>query len=205
MGLKGIRVIHTKWGEGVIADCDEWSVSVQFEDCTRSLIFPAVFLDYLSVKDPADQAAVDAAIEKRNADKAAAAPPAPVTTAAPVKPTPSVRKRKTSKKPATVVPKHAIEQDFETYLKLTGYKEETPKGNHSTVYAYTKRVAEVIEAEGLSWPALVSQITSVIALYDVGGKKEHIGSKSNSTVINALRRFEDFVNHSGLSSGSTTP
>ena len=53
-----------------------------------------------------------------------------------------------------------------------------------------------MEEEKLTWQSLSTQISSVVSLYDVGGAKEEIGSRSNYTYINALRRFEDFVNNS---------
>lgn len=46
---------------------------------------------------------------------------------------------------------------------------------------------------GLRWQ---KKISSIASLYDIGGAKEEIGDRGNRTVINALRRFEDFVNNS---------
>ena len=100
------------------------------------------------------------------------------------------------KKPAKVKIKGMIEQSFEEYLIASGYSEETPGGAPSTVNAYIKAVEYVMEEEKLAWQSLTTQISSVVSLYDIGGAKEEIGSKSNYTYINALRRFEDFVNNS---------
>ena len=100
------------------------------------------------------------------------------------------------KKPAKVKIKGMIEQSFEEYLIASGYSEETPSGAKSTVNAYIKAVEYVMEEEKLAWQSLTTQISSVVSLYDIGGAKEEIGSKSNYTYINALRRFEDFVNNS---------
>lgn len=47
---------------------------------------------------------------------------------------------------------------------------------------------------GIGEVMLKSSIDSILPIYDVGGKKEHIDAKSNCTVINALRRFAEFVN-----------
>ena len=38
------------------------------------------------------------------------------------------------------------------------------------------------------------KIVETFKKYDIGGTKEEFGCKSNKTVINALRRFEEFVN-----------
>ena len=102
------------------------------------------------------------------------------------------------KKPAKVKIRGMIEQSFEEYLIASGYSEETPSGAPSTVNAYIKAVEYVMEEEKLTWQSLTTQISSVISLYDIGGAKEEVGSKSNYTYINALRRFEDFVNNSTL-------
>lgn len=89
-----------------------------------------------------------------------------------------------------------IEKDFEHFLKVNDYSEETKNGTKSTIYSYVNAVKSVLEDEGLDWTDLMKQIASVIHIYDVGGAKEEIGYKGNHTVINALRRFENYVNNS---------
>ena len=49
------------------------------------------------------------------------------------------------------------------------------------------------EEEGLSCDALVKKIMSIIEQYDKGGEKEAIGNYQNRTVINALKRFREFI------------
>ena len=88
------------------------------------------------------------------------------------------------------------EKDFESFLKANKYSEETKNGTKSTVYSYVNAVKSCMESEGLDWTSLIQQISSVIRIYDIGGAKEDIGYRGNNTVINALRRFEDFVNNS---------
>lgn len=84
---------------------------------------------------------------------------------------------------------------FEAYLINEGYSTETPSGHPSTVYSYISAIEnDVLDEEHISWDMLKSNIDSILLIYDVGGKKEHIGAKSNYTVINALRRFAEFVN-----------
>ena len=53
-----------------------------------------------------------------------------------------------------------------------------------------------VSDECLDWTSLAKKISSIASLYDIGGAKEEIGDRGNRTVINALRRFEDFVNNS---------
>lgn len=89
-----------------------------------------------------------------------------------------------------------IEKDFESFLKTNKYSEETKNRTKSTIYSYVNAVKSCMESEGLDWTSLMKHISQVIRIYDVGGMKEETGYKGNHTVINALRRFEDFVNHS---------
>jgi len=102
------------------------------------------------------------------------------------------------KKPAKVKIKGMIEQSFEEYLIASGYSEETPSGAPSTVNSYITAVNSILGDEGLSWNSLIDQIDRIVPIYDEGGAKADIGSKSNYTYLNALRRFQDFVNNSAL-------
>ncbi len=89
-----------------------------------------------------------------------------------------------------------VEKDFAHFLEVNGYSSITVHGTKSTVYSYVNSVKSIMEDEGLTWDSLEKAISSVVRLYDVGGAKEDIGYNGKSTVINALRRFEDFVNNS---------
>jgi len=86
-----------------------------------------------------------------------------------------------------------VSRSYEAYLINAGYKTETNDGKPSTVYAYIKAIDFVLREEHLSWEMLTSEISTIVSIYDYGGKKEHLGNKSNKTVINALKRFEEFV------------
>ena len=91
--------------------------------------------------------------------------------------------------------KGTVQTDYESYLISAGYKTETPSGHDSTVYAYSKAISNhVLKNEHMTWDGLRSNVDSVIAKYDVGGSLAHIGAKSNNTVIDALKRFQEFVN-----------
>lgn len=87
-----------------------------------------------------------------------------------------------------------MEDAFRDFLKEEGYSEYTPSGNKSTVYDYSKRVNRICQWENCTWEELVARITEIVRMYDVGGEKEDIGSKSNHAYINALRAFQRFVN-----------
>ena len=90
------------------------------------------------------------------------------------------------------------EKDFETFMLKNGYSAKTENDTKSTVYSYVNSVKSVMSDEGLDWTSLVKQISSIASVYDIGGAKEEIGDRGNRTVINALRRFENFVNNSML-------
>jgi hypothetical protein len=92
------------------------------------------------------------------------------------------------------MPTGPIAESYEEYLIKEGYSLETDSGNPSTVYAYANAVQSVIEEEKTTWNALRTNISTIVKKYDIGGTKEEFGCKSNKTVINALRRFEEFVN-----------
>ena len=112
---------------------------------------------------------------------------------------PASDESKKTVKPSTkshkkVMPIGPIAESYEEYLIKEGYSLETDSGNPSTVYAYANAVQAVIDEEGITWNTLEANISTVIKKYDIGGSKETFGCKSNKTVINALRRFEEFVN-----------
>ena len=90
------------------------------------------------------------------------------------------------------------ETDFESFMLKNGYSAKTENDTKSTVYSYASSVKAVMNEEGLTWAELYHRISDVASEYDVGGSKSEIGDRGNRTVINALRRFEDFVNNSIL-------
>ena len=83
--------------------------------------------------------------------------------------------------------------EYEKYLISIGYKQTTPSGHPSTVYQYLKAIRNVCDEEGINLIELKENISSIILKYDICGEKETIGVKSHKTVINALKRFEDFL------------
>ena len=91
------------------------------------------------------------------------------------------------------MPTGKIATDFINYLINAGYKTETDSGYDSTVYSYAKAAESVIKEEGVTWLDLENNIDDIVTKYDVGGAREDFGAKSNKTVINALKRFKEFV------------
>ena len=89
-----------------------------------------------------------------------------------------------------------MKKQFEVYLINRGYKQRTPSGNPSTVYDYIKRIDKVCEWENITWGQLAEDIQTILPQYDIGGEKEDLGRISHRAVINALRRFSEFVIYS---------
>jgi|GEM_PF-1590514 len=85
---------------------------------------------------------------------------------------------------------------YRDYLIKLGYKEYTPSGNPSTVYQYIKSIELVMYHENYNyWQDVADNIDELIPKYDIGGKKEKIGNQSKRSVINALKRFEEFLRY----------
>ncbi len=102
--------------------------------------------------------------------------------------------KRSGRKPASKIKvKGSIQTKYEAYLEAAGYPVVGVSGNDSTVPAYSRAVEKVIENEGITWADLENNISNIIAKYDVGGVCEDFGNKSNKTVINALKRFGEFV------------
>jgi hypothetical protein len=85
-----------------------------------------------------------------------------------------------------------VKDAYEAYLINEEYAELTPKGAPSTVPQYVRAVESVLEEEHLTWSSLATHIARIVSLYDEGGAKEFEGNYGHKTVINSLRRFEEF-------------
>jgi hypothetical protein len=83
-------------------------------------------------------------------------------------------------------------ENFRIYLIQNGYKEFTPAGNRSTVYDYVNRVDKILERERISIQSLATNIDLYVEKYDVDGKESEYGKRGHNSVINALKRFQDF-------------
>ena len=88
-----------------------------------------------------------------------------------------------------------MKKQFEVFLINNGYKQITPNGNPSTVYDYIKRIDKICEWENITWAQLADNIHMILPQYDIGGRKQDLGKKSHHAIINALRRFSEFVIH----------
>ena len=83
---------------------------------------------------------------------------------------------------------------FELYLESEGYSVLTPKGLPSTTYDYAHaRIPFVLREERISIQNLMNEIDLYVKMYDFRGLKSNIGNKSHRAVINALKRFQEFL------------
>ena len=188
---------HKLFGEGTVIAQESKDIgsyiTVRFESGRESrFAIPESCFTGMIVAEGTLKDELDAAIAEKKARELARWEQLKAPSAVGTTPTPS---RRHGRKPATpVTVKCSIEIAFEEYLVNAGYKEETDSGNPSTVFSYTNAIKKVLEEEGLSWHTLPSDIENIVPVYDIGGAKQHIGAKSNYTVINALKRFREFVN-----------
>ena len=195
-------VKHKIFGTAKIISRDETTITIEYDKSGKASVlkFPEAFTSDLKVFeiDSELQSEVDALVNARkeaeralHAEKEALRLKEKEAASAA-----ATRAGRTSKKPAKVKIKDAIEQSFEEYLIASGYSVETPSGNPSVVSSYIRAVKKIMENEGLIWSSLKTSIGAIVELYDRGGAKQAEGAEQHETYINALRRFEDFVNNS---------
>ena len=75
---------------------------------------------------------------------------------------------------------------FRKYLTGETYK---PK----VVFGYARAVEKVLEEERMSIEEFNRRINEICCLYDIGGAKERLGERGHRTVINALKRYREFI------------
>ncbi len=86
-----------------------------------------------------------------------------------------------------------LKEKFYSYLREKGYKEYTPSGNKSTLYDYLGRIERICKDEEITWNELSKQINKFVQDYDTNGVKSELGEKSHRAVINALKRYQEFI------------
>ena len=83
---------------------------------------------------------------------------------------------------------------FEKYLENNGYSVVTPSGLKSTCHDYSHvRIPAVCNRERISVPLLINNIDRIVSKYDRFGSEAEFGNKSHRAVINALKRFKEFI------------
>ncbi len=82
---------------------------------------------------------------------------------------------------------------YRNFLIERGYSLVTPSGNPSTVDDYCHRIDFVCEIEDIEWVDIPAHIDRLLKEYGMGGAKQHLGAKSNNSVINALKRAYECI------------
>ena len=77
-------------------------------------------------------------------------------------------------------------QNFKIYLLNQNYKPLTAED-------YQGRIERLCRKEKMNLDTLVKNITSILPEYEKTGKKHAYGKRSHSSVLNALRRFSEFL------------
>lgn len=92
-----------------------------------------------------------------------------------------------------------IRETFINCLIGRGYKVYTKSGLPSTVLEYARRIDCVMSWEGYSsWYEVATNIKQLLVDYDIGGAMEAYGEIGHRTVINALKRFDEFCDEINL-------
>lgn len=87
-----------------------------------------------------------------------------------------------------------LKKKFTDYLIANGYSAVTPTGLPSTAYNYPIRIDKIVYYENYkNWFDVIANINKLLIDYDIGGIKEKKGNISHRAVINALKRFNEFL------------
>lgn len=188
-------VMHKIFGEGEILKKDGKYLTVSFDNgMVIEFAIPASFKNGALVAYGSIQDEVNEALEALREDERKKSEQNEADEKARAAYYASIAPKSRSKKGKTKIEiTDTVAKEYEAYLIKEQYRIETDSGMPSTVYSYIKAVETVLEEERIGWLTLKNEILRVIPIYDIGGEKESIGSKSNKTVINALKRFKEYT------------
>ena len=79
-----------------------------------------------------------------------------------------------------------MQKQFEEYLLAKNY-------SATTSIDYPARLERLCRKEKISYEHLAQHIYEIMPQYENTGKKSSYGKRSHSSVINALRRFAEFL------------
>mgnify|MGYP002291712535 CR=1 FL=1 len=79
-----------------------------------------------------------------------------------------------------------MQKQFEEYLLAKNYRP-------TTSIDYPARLERLCRKEKISYEHLAQHIYEIMPQYENTGKKSSYGKRSHSSVINALRRFAEFL------------
>ena len=84
-----------------------------------------------------------------------------------------------------------MQKQFEQYLQSKNYKP-------TTSIDYPARLERLCRKEKISYEHLAQHLNEIMPQYDTTGKKSSYGKRSHSSVINALRRFAEFLSEANI-------
>ena len=85
-------------------------------------------------------------------------------------------------------------EKFMDWLKREDYKDWTESGYPSTIFQYIRSIESVMKKEAIeTFSDLTQHIQLLIRKYGPYGPMKEYGSTGHNTVINALKRFMDFL------------
>jgi site-specific recombinase XerD len=84
-----------------------------------------------------------------------------------------------------------MQKQFEEYLLAKNY-------SPLTSIDYPARLERLCRKEKFSYEHLAQHLAEFMPQYDKNGKKECYGRRSHSSVLNALRRFAEFLSEANI-------
>lgn len=84
-----------------------------------------------------------------------------------------------------------MQKQFEQYLQSKNYRS-------TTSIDYPARLERLCRKEKISYEHLAQHLAEIMPQYERTGRKSSYGKRSHSSVINALRRFAEFLSDSNI-------
>ena len=84
-----------------------------------------------------------------------------------------------------------MQKQFEEYLQAKNY-------STTTSLDYPARLERLCRKEKFSYEHLAQHLAEIMPQYEKTGKNSSYGKRSHSSVINALRRFAEFLSESNI-------
>ena len=84
-----------------------------------------------------------------------------------------------------------MQKQFEQYLQSKNYRP-------TTSIDYPARLERLCRKEKISYEYLAQNLNEIMPQYEKTGKKSSYGKRSHSSVINALRRFAEFLSEANI-------
>ena len=88
-----------------------------------------------------------------------------------------------------------MQKQFEQYLLAKNY-------SPLTSIDYPARLERLCRKEKISYEHLAQHLPEIMPQFDKNGKKSSYGKRSHSSVINALRRFSEFLSEANIQAES---